>query len=82
MLPKIISSVFLKISAEGGSWTKVAPDGKGSTNDVVELCRDDMSDDLLVEVTTENGERVAHGTIAVADVWGVSSSTLPLPDDV
>ncbi len=56
----------------------MAPDGKGS-NDIVELTRDDMSDDLLVEVTTESGERVAHGTIPIADVWGVSLHILPLP---
>lgn len=58
--------------AEGGSWTRVGTDGKGASDDVVELSREDLSDDLLVEVTTENGERVAHGIVPVADVWGVS----------
>ncbi|CAL8462927.1 g2461 [Coccomyxa elongata] len=73
-LPELYISLRPSQWQQGGSWTKVAPDGKGSTNDVVELTRDDMSDDLLVEVTTESGERVAHGTIPIADVWGGAGS--------
>ncbi|EIE27268.1 hypothetical protein COCSUDRAFT_55287 [Coccomyxa subellipsoidea C-169] len=59
---------------QGGSWTRVGTDGKGASDDVVELSREDLSDDLLVEVTTENGERVAHGIVPVADVWGAAGS--------
>lgn len=36
-----------------------------------------MDDDLIIEVTTESGERVAHGTVSVADVWGVSTPAHP-----
>lgn len=62
--------MFPAAAEDGGSCTPVGADGRGSTNNEVELSLSDMDDDLSVEVHTDSG-LIASGTVPISDVWAV-----------